>query len=1169
MKGKKKYIVPLLLAGVTTATGVVTTVNQAVTVSAASATYTDETKVDGAEIKLVSGFEDKYQIGDTVTIQATTDVADADLVYTVTKNGKDVPVTEDTNKYGVFTVNYAGYYNISVSAKVGDTVVSTMDNLSIWVEKSEATINLTKNSYYVVPAKIPTSQANLKIPAPTVTRDNAEGKEETIKVRDITGNTESVAVKLITPSNSDGVSLEFNRDDNKGDYYAVTPETIANPGTYQVVYEYLQGTTVVDRLESSFQVVDKDSYDTSKIDLRVKEAVKLASTGNIGSNISVPKITVVDANSNTDSEIEAYVEVVVAEEGTNTPVTTFNYDSYTFTSDKAAKYYVVYKIQIPLFGTEVLEYKLSNRIEVKDTEDPELYVSYGYEVDDNGVVTKVNNKAVTPEDVKEAFVNRESDIPSFAVLNADKKVKVKIPAMYVTDNADDYNDLKSSFKITWTGGASNKLNTIENPTIENEIELTSAGQWEIKYFAKDTSNNDVTKTYKIQVYESDNKDIQTRKTSIDLNVGTNAVSDKENILTFVKPTVTDNFVADSGNITADNNIETKVFYDEMSSADAVITERNEVTVNASGKCEIKVSELNEETSYIRIYAVAYIDNALAGDARTKTEYIEKVKVGNADVVKYSNVSIIRATDDDNAPDFVIVKDWNAQLYDLNEDELIKEVKKVNDLDTTKSINEYGFAVNGSEVITKNTKPQAAFDQSSQRVITLPEVKFTDKEDSNLFISIKVTNAFGEVVALENEPTIDPKGYNGTDFVYEVKNAQLALSNYGMYTVEYRAEDVNGHVTVKTFGIRVNDKTAPTIVIDDEDKFGTTINIGEEFKVPAAKLVKNGETIDGTITWQISKVTASSTGTPYKKTTNGFVPLAEATFYITYTAIDENGNQAILKEDSFFVTSKDTAAPTIELDLRQPIRDVNKWKPVEGTSYMEIFIPVATASDKETKKDITVITSVSGPNGTQPTVNPHTDSSKDYILYFKATAQGQYTVTYSATDDNGNEAKITKVIKVGDCDKPTLAWEDKEADLETSIQLNGTLEINLDKLILEDLGGDTTKEYLEDNLTVSLVAPDGTSVKNNATEGRNYSYTMAQTGNHTLKFVVKDNVGNTNTYSYTINVPNEEVEEENKISPVVGTVLVVLSVVVLAGVVIYFVASSKKKGKGAKSTKKSK
>jgi len=289
MKGKKKYIVPLLLAGVTTATGVVATVNQAVTVEAASATYTDNTKVEGVEIKLVEGFEDKYQIGDTVTICAELagGVSGANLEYKVTKNGKNVPVVvddegTDPTYYGSFTVDFAGYYNISVSAKVGDMVVSTIDDLSIWVEKSEATINLTKNSYYVVPAKVPTSQENLKIPAPTVTRDNAEGKEETIKVRDIVGDSESVSVKLITPSNSDGTPLEFVRDDNKGDYFKVQPATIATPGTYQIVYEYLQGTTVVDRLESSFQVVDKDSYDVSKISLKVKEAVKLNKTGNIG-----------------------------------------------------------------------------------------------------------------------------------------------------------------------------------------------------------------------------------------------------------------------------------------------------------------------------------------------------------------------------------------------------------------------------------------------------------------------------------------------------------------------------------------------------------------------------------------------------------------------------------------------------------------------------------------------------------------------------------------------------------------------------------------------------------------------------------------------------------------------------------------------------------------------
>ena len=61
----------------------------------------------------------------------------------------------------------------------------------------------------------------------------------------------------------------------------------------------------------------------------------------------------------------------------------------------------------------------------------------------------------------------------------------------------------------------------------------------------------------------------------------------------------------------------------------------------------------------------------------------------------------------------------------------------------------------------------------------------------------------------------------------------------------------------------------------------------------------------------------------------------------------------------------------------------------------------------------------------------------------------------------------------------------------------------------------------------------------------------------MKLTVKDEVGNSKVYSYTINVPAEEADE-NKVSPVLGTVLVVLSVVVLAGVVVYFVASSKKK-----------
>lgn len=96
----------------------------------------------------------------------------------------------------------------------------------------------------------------------------------------------------------------------------------------------------------------------------------------------------------------------------------------------------------------------------------------------------------------------------------------------------------------------------------------------------------------------------------------------------------------------------------------------------------------------------------------------------------------------------------------------------------------------------------------------------------------------------------------------------------------------------------------------------------------------------------------------------------------------------------------------------------------------------------------------------------------------------------------------------------------------------------------------------DKLSVSLVDPNGSTVTDEGTTSHP-SWNITSTGTYTLEFVVKDEAGNSETYSYKVEVPTEDVDDE-KISPVVGTILVVVAVVVLAGVVVYFVVSSKKK-----------
>ena len=66
MKGKKKYIVPLLLAGVT-ATGYVANVQQQQNVQVVQAAETSEIdNVEGAELRLKPFLKESYSVGDPV-----------------------------------------------------------------------------------------------------------------------------------------------------------------------------------------------------------------------------------------------------------------------------------------------------------------------------------------------------------------------------------------------------------------------------------------------------------------------------------------------------------------------------------------------------------------------------------------------------------------------------------------------------------------------------------------------------------------------------------------------------------------------------------------------------------------------------------------------------------------------------------------------------------------------------------------------------------------------------------------------------------------------------------------------------------------------------------------------------------------------------------------------
>lgn len=1193
MKDKKKIIVPLLLAGVT-ATGVVSNIAQAQHISVqadesiTTTTTSEINNVVGAKLKvgrfnalIVGGSEeartyalesrDAFKVKDLIALpKVDVEASEGTVEYKITKDKTEIKLetaTVDSNTVTYFEADYQGYYDVTISLKKDNRVTTTLETLSVFVEAREATIVLPTNSEYVIPAKMPKNQIGLKIPAPSISYEEENSKGD---IEEKTEHASALAagqmrVYLVNPLNEEiDLTLDSTNTDTTKHFYSVDSTKLDKVGTYEIVYEYKDGDTVISRLESAFQVVD--DYDTSAIKLKLSLQSSMPSTGNVCSDISIPKVKVVDTNVSSSDAVDAYVKVTVKNMNDPSEVIEVNYEDFTFKPTKDGKYTVTYQAFISLFGVECKTSELTQGpITVTDNEAPKLIPTYDYEFDTDGEITTVNGEVVAPESGKtqrevaeEMLEYRRVDIPSVVV----KGEEFKIPAAYATDNFYKFSNQNDDITITRTvvtpGYSKYTIQNAENPINKSyTLKFEETGNASIIYEAKDKAGNKLGEvTYDVVVYESADK-LKDGKTSISLSVGTSAVNESDKVLTFSKPTATD---------THDKYVDVKTY---LVTHEVKESEKDSVVLNKTGE----LTKTDDDGNYV--LNIAKLAKTMDGDVFTIVTEAEIdstiASSGRATKVrKIHTVKILKAINDTVAPEFNVVtiseegtastKGWNEALFSANEG----TIKKVNNSGT--KISDAGYLkaddtdlfIGGDE-----DKPKLSpFDQGDA-VVTIPTVQFED-EDSKLNIYVEIKDRKGNTVSkvsVGEESISDPvKG----KYTYTISGVSFKLSQYGMYTVTFRASDYAGNTTIQTFGIRVNDKTAPTITIVDDDKFSENIEVGKYFEVPTATLKKDGVEVDGTTSWKIYKKSADA---EFKYSGNGFIPTSEGTFYIRYYGVDEYGNESELEDSLFTVTAKDTVDPTIKLDLTQRFQTKYAWNPISSSEdYMVIEIPIAFATDPNVGQ-LNVVYTVTGPNSSKPEAVDH--ETKSYLKTFKATDQGIYTVVYSATDKSGNTSKIEKEIKIGDTEAPTITWKNQDEDLPEEIELNKTYELKIkDFLTIKDADSDMTEEELRDEkyTTVTLTSPDGSTVTN-LKEGDGYEWKFESAGEYTLKITVKDKVGNSNSKTYTIVVPTEETETK-KVSPVLGTVLSVLSVVVLGGVVVYFVATNKKKStKKAKSKKK--
>lgn len=190
---------------------------------------------------------------------------------------------------------------------------------------------------------------------------------------------------------------------------------------------------------------------------------------------------------------------------------------------------------------------------------------------------------------------------------------------------------------------------------------------------------------------------------------------------------------------------------------------------------------------------------------------------------------------------------------------------------------------------------------------------------------------------------------------------------------------------------------------------------------------------------------------------------------------------------------------------------------------------------------------------------------DKMFYdgFGSQPDGTYTITYTVKDKFDNTTTKDYTIKIGDTTGPAMTIPDGFLKDTYDIK-DASIMIDLDLLKAYDAvdGEIDVNEIKFVSLKYVSVTPTKECVALEKSTDRVKYFDLTEVGNYELTVEVKDKAGNTETRTIKFEV-TATAENPVPVYQIVGTVLIVISVLLLAGVIIYFIVSKVKLDKELK------
>lgn len=938
-----------------------------------------------------------------------------------------------------------------VPTMVGDyRVIYFMTSGSTEYVLSEKVIKVTKSGFYF---EFP-ENTNRIIPSEMNIEISDKIKEKGFDGTILLPMPEVISSK--TKKKVDGATVAVSVQKPSGSTATVSAENTFKPdktGEYIFTYTYtLAGGTVAAQKQFSLNV-----NTTYKNDYTLNYSFNSTkpTTAVLGVETKLP--TVSGTNKETGEKVDVYYTISITKGGVDK---SSMLKDGVFTPTEKGDYVVKYTIK-NVFGTEAESFSFTIK-DVKDTKDPVVY--YG----------KLEG---------EKIVDQSHTVPSkFGLEN------IVLPAIYATDNSGEAITYKREiYRIkTYTldqgtiGSEDSKkpviLNYNENTfadkanisnyvifnyydnnlNVDGKEEAFKSGIYTISYTAIDSSKNDTTKSYTMELV-----DAYTPSTP-EIDFGTvlpKQVKLGEEI-SFEKPTATDS---------NDDRMVVRTFFKQAGE-----TDWTELTELESGKYTIKTTKAG--TLEIRVETKN--DDGAIG---TMTKTIE--------------------------------------VLDITDTTLPSLVGTPEDYDDMNDIN----------------------DQFSE--IALPTMTFTDDKVDYLSVVIKVYDKDGKSVAVSGKKLEKVTGG------LKVSGAKFKASKSGNYRVSYVVTDIAGNTFLYTFKTNeVRATVAPTIVKPIFDDSVQTLELGESLTLPIPS-IKNGdgeEVNDPDYTVEV----VSAEGEYEPIILGKFRPLTTGKFVIQYTVRD---GSLETKSALYTIDVVNTLAPTIANEFKE----FEKLEKNASMSIPRVNVSTNGVNDVDwSKSKIEVLYNGSVYKTLELDKTYDTQDAENEAYNYTFRRDGTYTIKYTVVDTVGNTATKSFAVKVGDTEKPTL---ELDSSIDFSDRKTGSiLVIDPAKITVKD-NVDTGINLFDDLKIVVKNTTTGEEISNkftNSTRVEGYEYNLSEVGTYQVTFTLTDEAGNVTTLVKEFAVTAEGADKEFP-TEVLGIILLVLAILILGGVVAYFIITRKK------------